>query len=133
MTWCNCCLKNLILRLASCKTICTITASETAPLVFDVSAFERILVNLLDNACKYAPGAIAVATRFEAELLHIEVSDHGPGAPSSAVQASGAGLGLSIVRDLAEVNDGWVSLVNGQLGLHVIVTLKANRVEEQLA
>jgi signal transduction histidine kinase len=124
-------LERFNLRFASCKTVCTIAASETAPLLFDVSAFERILVNLLDNACKYAPGAIAVATRFEAGFLHIEVADRGPGAPSSAAaNPSGAGLGLSIVRDLAEANDGRVSLVNGQPGLRVIVTLKAKPAEE---
>jgi signal transduction histidine kinase len=108
-----------------------IAASETQPLVFDLSAFERILVNLLDNACKYAPGAIAVATRYEAGFLRLEVSDKGPGVTLSA--ATGSGLGLSIVRDLAEANDGGVTLVNGQPGLRVIVTLKANRLEEQLA
>ena len=126
-------LERFNLRFASCKTICTIAASETEPLIFDVSAFERILVNLLDNACKYAPGAIAVATRFETGFLHIEVSDHGAGAPPSAARPSGSGLGLSIVRELAEANGGQVSLVNGHPGLHVIVTLKANRAEEQLA
>jgi signal transduction histidine kinase len=127
-------LERFNLRFASCKTICMIAASETQPLVFDLSAFERILVNLLDNACKYAPGAIAVATRYEAGFLCLEVSDKGPGvSPSAAVKPSGSGLGLSIVRDLAEANEGEVTLVNGQPGLRVIVTLKANRLEEQLA
>ena len=127
-------LERFDLRFASCKTICMIAASETEPLVFDLSAFERILVNLLDNACKYAPGAIVVATRYEAGFLRLEVSDKGPGVtPSAAAQPSGSGLGLSIVRELAEANDGQVTLVNGQPGLLVIVTLRANRVEEQLA
>jgi DNA-binding response OmpR family regulator len=126
-------LERFNLRFASCKTICTIAASETQPLVFDLSAFERILVNLLDNACKYAPGAIAVATRYEAGFLRLEVSDKGPGVtPAAAAKPSGSGLGLSIVRDLAEANDGEVILVNGQPGLRVIVTLKANHLEEQL-
>jgi signal transduction histidine kinase len=124
-------LERFSIRFASCKTNCMISASETEPLIFDLSAFERILVNLLDNACKYAPGAIAVATRYEAGFLRLEVSDRGPGVTPSA--ATGSGLGLSIVRELAAANDGQVSLVNGQPGLRVIVTLEAKRVEEQLA
>ena len=126
-------LEKFNLRFASCKSICRIAASETEPLVFDLSAFERILVNLLDNACKYAPGAIVVETRYEAGFLHLEVSDKGPGLTPAAAEPSGSGLGLSIVRELAEANGGQVSLVNGQPGLHVIVTLKAKCVKGMVA
>jgi signal transduction histidine kinase len=117
-------------RFAAGKMICTIAESETTPLLFDVAAFERILVNLLDNACKYARGAISVAARFDAGMLRLEVRDNGPGLPNSDnVQAPGSGLGLSIVRDLADANGGSVTLINGQQGLHVIVTLRARLVE----
>jgi signal transduction histidine kinase len=117
-------------RLTACKSVCTIEASETKTLVFDVGAFERILVNLLDNACKYAVGAISVATMYEDGFLRLEVRDHGPGLDSD--QAGGpreSGLGLDIVRDLARANGGHVSLINGLSGLRVIVTLKAHPAE----
>jgi signal transduction histidine kinase len=116
-------------RFAACHTVCTIADSETAPLVFDVAAFERILVNLLDNVCKYAPGAVSVATRFDAGMLRLDVSDHGPGLSKfDAAQPSGSGLGLSIVQDLAKANGGGVSLSNGQKGLRVLVSLRARLV-----
>jgi signal transduction histidine kinase len=117
-------------RFAACRTTCTIMESETAPLLYDVAAYERILVNLLDNACKYAPGAVSVTTHFDAGMLRLEVRDNGPGLPNSeGVQPSGSGLGLSIVQDLTKANGGSVSLINGQQGLRVIVTLKARLVE----
>lgn len=118
-------------RFAVSESLCTIAGSELAPLLFDVAAYERILVNLLDNACKYAPGAISVATRFDAGFLRLDVGDHGPGLKESALLSpSGSGLGLSIVRELAEANGGHVILNNGQDGLHVVVSLKARRVED---
>ena len=117
-------------RLAACKSVCTIEASEIRTLIFDRGAFERILVNLLDNACKYAPGAIAVATRFDEGLLRLEVRDHGPGLElARGAFPQDSGLGLSIVRDLAQANGGRVSMINGHDGLRVVVTLEAKLAE----
>jgi signal transduction histidine kinase len=120
-------------RFAASASRCTIVESEMAPLLFDVAAYERILVNLLDNSCKYAPGPISVATRFDAGWLSLDVGDHGPGlGGADRVSPSGSGLGLSIVNDLATANGGHVSLINGQEGLHVVVTLKAKQAEDDL-
>ena len=48
---------------ASCTIVVEREASKDCR--FDRMGFERILINLLDNACKYAPGRIEVATRLE--------------------------------------------------------------------
>jgi signal transduction histidine kinase len=52
---------------------------------FDTDAVTQIVVNLVDNAVKYARGAtdktILVRTRSEPGLTVIEVEDHGPGIP----------------------------------------------------
>ncbi len=52
---------------------------------FDKDAVTQIVVNLVDNAVKYARGAadktIAVRTRNKPGLTIIEVEDHGPGIP----------------------------------------------------
>lgn len=84
---------------------------------------ERIFINLLENASKYAPGGpIELATRIRGDVVEVRVVDHGPGIPPdqrervfdrfTQVEASqtrsvgGTGLGLSIVRSLTEAMGG---------------------------
>ena len=85
------------------------------------SGLERILVNLIDNACKYAassqPPVIRVEARIAESKFEIRVRDNGPGlspsararlfkpfsksATEAARTAHGVGLGLSLCRGLA--------------------------------
>jgi signal transduction histidine kinase len=87
----------------------------------DASAVEQVLFNLVDNACKYAAGAIDRRLHLDVAAgrrsVEIRVRDHGPGiAPAqarrlfrpfskSAVEAAdtapGVGLGLALSRRLA--------------------------------
>jgi len=79
----------------------------------------QVLGNLLSNACKFSPRGTAVEVRARAEggRVRVEVADRGPGVPprlrphlferfasgdAPARGAGGAGLGLSIARELAE-------------------------------
>jgi signal transduction histidine kinase len=82
---------------------------------------EQILFNLVDNGCKYAPGA-ALSLGFEvtADQLIISVTDEGPGvaagvalfepfrksAAQAADSAQGIGLGLALSRGLARAMGG---------------------------
>jgi signal transduction histidine kinase len=104
---------------------------------FDRMGFERILINLLDNACKYAPGAIRVATRQDAHTISLIVRDFGIGfdqafkakvdaAHKGAGAKDGFGLGLVIVRDLAEANGGKITVENLDPGARVTVTMKTS-------
>jgi signal transduction histidine kinase len=89
---------------------------------------DEMLGNLLDNACRFARSRIAVVSTRDGDALTITVDDDGPGlAPSmrEAVlqrgvradeSAPGAGFGLAIVRDLAEVYGGSISLEESPLG-----------------
>ncbi|MGH8873987.1 MAG: sensor histidine kinase, partial [Acidimicrobiia bacterium] len=87
----------------------------------------RILINLVENAGKYAPeGPVEVTARAAGSSFELVVADHGPGiSPDqresaferfarlerSAIRShGGTGLGLSIVRALSEAMGGEVTL-----------------------
>jgi signal transduction histidine kinase len=96
----------------------------------DVAALERILFNLVDNACKYARSAadkrIHIEVSRERKRVRIRVRDHGPGiaakdvtrlfqpfhksARDAANSAPGVGLGLSLCRRLAQSIGGELTL-----------------------
>jgi signal transduction histidine kinase len=84
--------------------------------VADPGQFRQILLNLVRNALEAAPRGsnIAVAWETQGPTVALWVEDRGPGIPSEqrervfepffTTKAEGAGLGLSIVRHLAEQN-----------------------------
>ncbi|MHB1244111.1 MAG: sensor histidine kinase, partial [Gaiellaceae bacterium] len=89
----------------------------------DVDALDRIVSNLVVNACRYGKPPIVVKAREEQGVLTVTVEDHGPGVPAefvpqlfdrfarSALTASspGTGLGLAIARSYARAHSGEVS------------------------
>jgi signal transduction histidine kinase len=105
----------------ACETHC----EAVGRLRFDAGAFERILINLLDNARKYAPGRIDVAVSWRDGLLMIEVRDFGAAAPGGLEPKPSHGLGLSIVQELARANGGSFSLSGADPGLRARATIRA--------
>jgi len=93
----------------------------------DIAAMGSALTNLLSNAMKFTPpgGTVRVAVGLHDHSVTIEVADSGPGIPSEhrprifekffrvpdSAGPSGAGLGLSITRDIVEAHNGRVSFV----------------------
>jgi signal transduction histidine kinase len=83
---------------------------------------DEMLGNLLDNACKWARSRITVGSMVSAGRVIIVVDDDGPGVDASLREAvlqrgvradeaaHGSGLGLGIVRDLAELYGGAITL-----------------------
>jgi two-component system sensor histidine kinase KdpD len=86
---------------------------------FDLAHSVRILVNLVENAHKYAPKdtPIELRARRNGDRVEVTVSDHGPGVPAPESErvfepfnrspdlppdVGSAGLGLAIARRLAE-------------------------------
>lgn len=94
----------------------------------DPDDLQEILANLLDNAAKWARGEVEVSARAAEGHAEILVEDDGPGVPEDQRQAvfglgarlderpAGAGLGLTIVRDLVDLYDGTVELGSSRLG-----------------
>lgn len=93
----------------------------------DRDHFQRILINLVENAAKYAPDSPVELYGWQSsDRAMVAVVDHGPGIPENARESifdrftqldqsdtrsrGGTGLGLSIVKSLAEVMHGSVRI-----------------------
>jgi signal transduction histidine kinase len=98
---------------------------EPAPPVrADRRLLERALVNLLENALQAVGEAgritVRVARRSEPDRVEVVVEDSGPGVPTEmrdrvfepffSTKTSGSGLGLALVKKIAEDHDGGVAL-----------------------
>lgn len=98
----------------------------------------EMISNLLDNAIKYTPAGGQVVVRLQAgERLELHVEDTGIGIPPTerervferfyrvlGTNADGSGLGLPIVREIAELHRATVSLdgrEDGQPGTTALV------------
>jgi len=99
---------------------------------------EEMLGNLVDNACKWARSRVVITVRAEGERIVCTVDDDGPGLPEEQRTAvfdrgtrldesvPGYGLGLAIVRDIAELYGGAIALEPSPLsGLRAVLTLPA--------
>jgi signal transduction histidine kinase len=106
----------------------------------DPVLLERLAQNLLQNAVRYntADGWVRVATGTDGDTVHLTVANTGPVVPTGEVpalfepfrrltsQEDSAGLGLSIVRSVAQAHGGRVSAApRDGGGLVVEVTLPA--------
>jgi two-component system sensor histidine kinase KdpD len=104
-------------------------APDMPMLELDVVLFEQVLVNLLDNAAKYAaPGsAVTVDGRVRDRKAVLEIRDEGPGIPAEDLerifdkfyrvrkgdrQRAGTGLGLAICRGFVEALGGTIRAAN---------------------
>jgi signal transduction histidine kinase len=94
----------------------------------DRLALRQALLNLVDNAIKYSPEETRVLVRVRdgPDRAWVEVKDEGPGIPpedqeriferfyridsSRSREMGGAGLGLSLVKGIAEAHAGCVEL-----------------------
>lgn len=92
----------------------------------DAKALDQILVNLIDNGCKYGGAHVWVQAIDLPDAVRIEVRDDGAGIadkhrervferfyradPSRSREAGGTGLGLSIVKHLVESMGGEVGV-----------------------
>jgi two-component system sensor histidine kinase MprB len=106
----------------------TLSRDTAAVVNVRVSAIDRAVHNLLDNASKFSPAATPIEVDVRGGV--IEVRDRGVGvAPDeralvfdrfyrapAARSRPGSGLGLAIVRQIAELHDGTVELVDHEGG-----------------
>ncbi|WP_350333363.1 sensor histidine kinase [Coralliovum pocilloporae] len=110
-------------------------------MVADPRACKQMVLNLLSNAVKFSPdGAeIRVQTKQIGRFIEISVKDHGPGIAAEDLpklgqpffqcddsyerRQDGSGLGLSVVRGLAELHKGQLEIAS-TVGIGTTATLR---------
>ena len=114
-----------------------VTQAADPTFVFgDADALRILLANLVGNALRFAPaqGHVDVACGSRGDLAFLEVADNGPGIPiderkrvfdrfyrreagqGGEVSSSGSGLGLSIVRSIADRHGATIVLADADSG-----------------
>lgn len=110
---------------------CTVIATTPLWVQGYESLLFRLVFNLAENAIKYTPrgGTIDVTLEQQSSAAVLQVKDNGPGITAEAQQhifdrfyrgdpsreGSGTGLGLALVRSIAELHHGQVT-VSSTLG-----------------
>jgi two-component system, OmpR family, phosphate regulon sensor histidine kinase PhoR len=120
-------------RLAEATTLVLEVEPDLPPASADRDRLQQVLLNLLDNAIKYAPngGRVLLTVTGPGNGIRIAVADSGLGIPSGEQQrifekfyrldthlsraGGGTGLGLYITRELVRRMGGTIS-VESELG-----------------
>jgi signal transduction histidine kinase len=155
--------RSVVCRYADSSVPVTVVVPETtAPggsvaVAGDWARLDRLIVNLVDNAVRYAKSSVVVSVTGDSSWAELAVTDDGPGIPTADRErafgrfarlddarsregddAGGAGLGLAIVRATAQAYGGMAVLepatpsddVSGSVtGLRAVVRLPAIRDE----
>jgi signal transduction histidine kinase len=101
------------------QVVLSLQAPFGLPLAYaDPDRIRQVLINLLDNAIKYAPGcSVTIQIARQGDRLAVQVQDSGPGVPAQDLahifepfyrsearpaRPRGSGLGLAIVQSILE-------------------------------
>ncbi|MBD8870318.1 ATP-binding protein [Nocardioides donggukensis] len=128
------------------------TGSLGATVRADRARLDRALANLVDNALRHGSGDVELSTVGEGRTVAIRVADHGSdwapqapggpgqegtgwdrpglGGPGRGGPRSGFGLGLPIVRAIAERHGGTLAVEAGQTG--TVVSLRLPQAQDFL-
>lgn len=117
-------------------------SKEPLTVFADAERLQQLLLNLFNNSINYteAPGQIKVALTKEDNAAVLTIEDSAPGVDphlheklferlyraesSRSRETGGAGLGLSICRNIVEAHEGQIHISNSELGgLKITVTL----------
>ncbi len=122
-------LRLALIRIHAGREIAVATAiPDGLGVACDPQDLDEMLGNLVDNACRWCRGRVAVSARREGAQVVVRVEDDGPGLDAAAREAvlqrgrrldesrPGHGFGLPIALELAELYGGSLALETSGLG-----------------
>jgi signal transduction histidine kinase len=131
-------------RYAEARVSVSACAFGICVVVGDAGGLDRMLVNLVDNAVRYAASTVSVTVRADGRWVLVSVADDGPGIPAEDAERvfdrftrlddarsrepaeyGGSGLGLAIVRATVAAHGGTAWLEDAAPGLRAMVRLPA--------
>ena len=128
-------------ELLNIKREILVKSDDNANIFVDKNLISEVLRGLIDNSIKYSIGNIELIAK-ESEVVEIIVRNYGEGIPEEEKKKifnrnfqgknakKGAGLGLSIIRDIILLNDGEIYLENRKDGVDVRMEFKKVEIEE---
>jgi signal transduction histidine kinase len=153
--------RSAVCRYADASVPVTVVAPEASTpgggvaVAGDRARLDRLIVNLVDNAVRYAKSSVVISVTRDGSWAELAVCDDGPGIPAAdrdrafdrfarlddarsrdGAEAGGAGLGLAIVRATAQAYGGTAALEpatpagdpsGSATGLRAVVRLPAIR------
>lgn len=120
---------------AGARIFCSIDIPDDLAVRIDTDDLAEALGNLIENATRHARAKVSISADRQDERVVIRVIDDGPGIPEDRLEQAlvrgarldqlgeGAGLGLAIVRDIADAWSGQFDIRNGSVGLVAALTL----------
>ena len=115
------------------------TVGDEGTVLADSAHVSRIVGNLVANALRQSKEKVTIRTRLAHGAIEIDVIDEGAGVPAERREAifmrfvsfdsdgsTASGIGLPLARELAVLNDGSLSLVEGASKTTFRLTLPAS-------